>query len=141
MKIERVQKFATSLLRSIGCLPYGERLKRLRLISIEDRRKRGDLIETFKIIHHKYDIRHESLFNIRDGEEVRNKPKLKTKKINKTRERQHFFTQRAVAAWNELPQTVKAIEPEKNHINNYKNKLDKDYNWSFDKNRVSDSTH
>jgi len=136
VKIERVQRFGTSLLKRIGHLPYTERLERLRLISLEDRRKRGDLIETFKLIHGQYDVSWDSFLNVRTNECVRNKPMLKSKKINKTRERQHFFTQRVVGAWNELPQSVKAVDPEKNLINNFKNKLDKHYNWSFDKNTV-----
>ena len=44
--IERVQKRATKMLSQLKDLPYPERLRRLKLPSLEHRRKRGDAIET-----------------------------------------------------------------------------------------------
>ena len=35
----------------MGLLPYHQRLQRLRLTTLLERRMRGDLIETFKIIN------------------------------------------------------------------------------------------
>jgi len=47
--LEKVQKRATRLIINDRGLPYGERLTRLGLTTLETRRLRGDLIEVFKI--------------------------------------------------------------------------------------------
>ena len=48
--LEKVQRRATKLVPSLRNLPYEDRLRRLNLPTLEERRKRGDLIETFKIL-------------------------------------------------------------------------------------------
>ena len=48
--LERIQRRASKIVKGMKHLSYEERLKRLRLIKIEDRAKRGDLIETYKIM-------------------------------------------------------------------------------------------
>ena len=48
--LERVKRRATKLVPSLRNLPYEDRLKRLNLPALEERRRRGDLIETFKIL-------------------------------------------------------------------------------------------
>ena len=45
---ERVQRKLTRILPHLRLLPYKERLKRLNLMTLSDRRKRGDLIQLFK---------------------------------------------------------------------------------------------
>ena len=47
--LEQVQHRATKLIPEIA-MPYHERLKYLKLTTLELRRHRGDLIETFKIL-------------------------------------------------------------------------------------------
>ena len=48
--IENVQRRATKLITWLRETPYGERLKILKLPSLEFRRLRGDLTETYKFI-------------------------------------------------------------------------------------------
>ena len=48
--LEKVQRRATKLVPSLRNLPYEDRLRRLNLPTLEERRKRGDVIETFKIL-------------------------------------------------------------------------------------------
>ena len=57
-RIERVQHRATRtrLVPGFAKLPYEERLKRLVLTSLEDRRLRGDVIEAFKYMHKIYNV-------------------------------------------------------------------------------------
>jgi len=48
--LERVQRRATKLVKEFRKLSYEDRLCKLKLTSLVDRRLRGDLIETYKII-------------------------------------------------------------------------------------------
>ena len=52
--IERVQRRATKQLPGMKDLPYPERLKILKLPTLVYRRARGDMIETYKLLHDKY---------------------------------------------------------------------------------------
>ena len=49
--IEKVQRSATKLVKSISHLPYSERLKSLGLPSLEYRRERVDVVEVYKIMN------------------------------------------------------------------------------------------
>ena len=51
MDIEDCQRQFTRIIEGIGLLPYRQRLQRLRLTTLLERRMRGDLIETFKIVN------------------------------------------------------------------------------------------
>ena len=51
MKIEGIQKRATKMVIELRSMEYEDRLKELRLSTLESRRKSGDLIQTYKIIN------------------------------------------------------------------------------------------
>ena len=51
MEIEGVQRTFTRMIDGIGLLPYSQRLEELHLTTLAERRVRGDLIETFKIMN------------------------------------------------------------------------------------------
>jgi hypothetical protein len=53
--LETIQRRATKLLPHLRRLPYSERLRQLGLPSLVYRRKRGDMIEAFKILNGFYD--------------------------------------------------------------------------------------
>jgi len=53
--MEKVQKRATKLVHECKHLPYTDRLKYLKLPTLKYRRHRGDMTETYKIIHGLYD--------------------------------------------------------------------------------------
>ena len=50
MAIEDVQRKFTRLIDGVGLMTYRERLQKLDLTTLLERRARGDLIETFKIL-------------------------------------------------------------------------------------------
>ena len=55
---------ATKWVNGLRNKSYDERLKILNLTTLQKRRKRGDLIETFKIVTGKEDIESKNLFRI-----------------------------------------------------------------------------
>ena len=50
MEIEDCQRQFTRIIQGMGLLPYRQRLQRLRLTTLPERRMRGYLIDSFKII-------------------------------------------------------------------------------------------
>lgn len=121
-KIESVQRRATKLIPGFKDMEYEDRLRKLDLPTLYYRRKRGDMIETYKIMNGIYDSdvspKLEKAPNIRGtrGHEM----KL-FKKGARTEARKNFFTHRIVEDWNELPQEVINAET----TNAFKNRLDK----------------
>ena len=62
--LEQVQHRATELIPEISHLPYHDRLKYLNITTLELRRHRGDLIETFKILKGSEGIPSNCLFEL-----------------------------------------------------------------------------
>ena len=57
-----MQRRATKLDPELRDLPYEERLKKLKLTTLEERRVRGDMIETYKIITRKEKVDPDKFF-------------------------------------------------------------------------------
>ena len=62
--IEGVQRRATRLVPGLRGLTYEQRLERLKLTKLIDRRFRGDMIQTYKILTNKDDIKREIFFQM-----------------------------------------------------------------------------
>ena len=60
--MERIQRLATRMIKSMRELPYEERLRRLNIFSLERRRLRGDLILAYNIFHGRLDLPHAEFF-------------------------------------------------------------------------------
>merc|ERR1712105_52626 len=76
----------------------------LSLPKLEDRRIRGDMIETYKLITGKEDVKAEKLFKMAKVRGARNNThcsKIEAK-ANKLGVRKNFFSQRVIKKWNSL---------------------------------------
>jgi len=105
-------------------LHYEERLRRLGLTTLQQRRLRGDLIETYKIVTVKKRIETKNFFTFHVGKyNTRGHCyKLETKR-SRLELRQNFFSQRVVVHWNKLPESVVTAES----VNAFKNRLNKEW--------------
>ena len=119
--LENVQRRFTKCIEGMKEMQYEERLKLLDLPSLEYRRIRGDMIETFKITHNIYDYRVTDNFLKMNKKSTRNHGyKLEKQRVNTT-QYQNFFTNRIVNVWNNLPYKVVNADS----TNSFKNNLDK----------------
>ena len=119
-KLENVQRRATKMVPGLQNLEYGERLKKLKLPSLEYRRARGDMIEVFKILNGYYDV--EFPWLVRDLDSVTRGNDFKLKKPNcKTTSKRRMFSFRVINDWNSLSNDI-VNSPS---LNWFKNRLDK----------------
>ena len=125
--LERVQRRATKLIPSIRNLSYETRLKILGLTTLKERRKRGDLIQYYKISkgYNNVDWYHpnaltNSLNQSGPASNIRGMKHRLKRQITNCPSRENFFINRIVSFWNELPfDIVNAAS-----INLFKNKYD-----------------
>ena len=107
--IEKVQRRATKLVMGLQELPYGDRLRALKLPSLSYRRIRGDMIETYKILNGKYDCKPEDIFKT-PSDVTLDRTRGHDQKLYKHRPRynirKHSFSYRVVDLWNSLPPSV-----------------------------------
>ena len=104
--LERVQRRATKLVSEYRTMPYAQRLKKLGWTTLEKRRTRGDLIETFKILHDLENLDKHKFFTRSISTSTRGHTMKLFKEQNRLDTRKHFFSQRIVNDWNKLPQYV-----------------------------------
>ena len=111
-------------------LSYPERLKKLKLPSLEFRRERGDLIDVYKYVENIYDTDHPKL-----QLSASNRTRGHSKKLEKQRYRldvrSSFFSNRVVNLWNDLPESVVNAKT----VNSFKNQLDS--HWKFKENKFN----
>jgi len=104
--LEKVQRRATKLVSWLKNCSYEDRLVKLGLTSLEERRRRDDLIETYKIITGKEKVRvdffnfHQSSYNLRG-----HCYKLATQH-SRLEVRRNYISQRVVGPWNQLSSHV-----------------------------------
>ena len=122
--IEAVQRRFTRHILEAKKLPYEERLKKINLPSLEFRRFRGDLIETYKIAHHIYDkISVNSLLKFRAKSRLRGHNFTIVKNLTKKNAYQNFFSNRVCNTWNNLSSDIVNAKS----VNIFKNKIDQKY--------------
>ena len=104
--IEKIQHRATKLIPSMKHLPYDKRIQLCNLMTLEDRRRRGDLIQAYRIVKGIDQIPVDSLFKVAD-KSTRPTTRGHNYKFFKTHvkldTRKNFFSQRVINDWNNLP--------------------------------------
>ena len=134
-KLEKVQeRFIRQLSNKKGDT-YEERLENVGLTTLRTRRKRGDLIETFKCMKGHLNVDKHSWFEIKTSETTRStrstssvseegQTQLKSDVINlghtRLECRRNFFTNRVIKDWNKLPDEIK----DQKTVNAFKSRLD-----------------
>jgi ribonucleases P/MRP protein subunit RPP40 len=116
--LERVQRRATRMIKRCRGMSYEERLKECGLTTLERRRERGDLIETYKLLTGREGIPYERFFTIEQtSRTMGHKLKLYKERVGKWKSR--FFNARVIDPWNKLDEnTVTAVS-----LDSFKHKL------------------
>ncbi len=130
-EVEAIQRRATKMIPSLKDLPYSERLKKLQLPTLVYRRKRGEMIQTYKYLHAIYDCKADVLFKRNRDDRTRGHSlKLFKERVN-TSTRANFFSSRIIDLWNSLPEDVVTAPS----VNAFKSRLDKHWEnveWLYD---------
>jgi ribonuclease P/MRP protein subunit RPP40 len=123
--LEKVQQRAVMMVTNIRG-SYEERLALLKMRTLEDRRIRGDMIETYKILTGKSLVSTETWFTLareKDGASNTRASKgylnLVQPSIPETDVRRYFFSHRVVPQWNQLPDHVKMAKTTNGFKNSY----------------------
>ena len=97
-KLERIQRAATKLPARLSDLPYEERLRELGLVTLEQRRQRGDLIALFTIQKGMEMIDREHL-TIRDVSDSRGHSNKFKKRACRRDLKKYSFAHRSITVW------------------------------------------
>ena len=124
MAIENVQRQFTRAIDGVGLLPYATRLKKLGLTTLLERRARGDLIETFRILSGVADYGSSLFQTSRSGRNLVSRPG------DQNQFKFSFLSRRVIHYWNKLPLFIKNSE----NVNQFKNRLDKFRETNFNEN-------
>ena len=122
--LERVQKRATRMIEGCKGMRYEDRLKELKLTTLETRRIRADLLEVYKIVNKLEGVSEENFFERRQVEGMGSGTRGNSCKFFKKRFRidtgKYVFGNRVVNEWNQLPNCV----IQATSVNAFKGRLD-----------------
>ena len=103
--IEGVQRRATRMVPELRHLEYSERLEKLGLTKLEERRIRGDMIQTYKFISRKENVDPEIFFEMDTPLPRDHSRKIKVER-GRLDVRKYNYSLRVAPTWNNLPQEV-----------------------------------
>ena len=118
--LESVQHRFTRLFPNLRILSYPDRLRRLHLWSLEERRHRADLLEVYKLFHGLTSVKPEIFFTLAKDSITRGHSYKLLKQYSNKDTRHYFFTERVVNGWNSL--TEEAVSA--TSINSFKHQLE-----------------
>ena len=113
--LEGVQRRMTKMINGMGEDEYSVRLSKTKLLSLEMRRLRSDLIEVFKIMHNLEGVKREDFFQLRTATGRRGHSLTILKQHCRLNVRKYFFTHRVEDTWNKLSEDT---------VNSFKNQID-----------------
>ena len=118
--IERVQWRATKMLATLQDLSYRQRLEKLKLETLQYRRRRADLLETYQIMNGIHNIDQSCYCSLCPSlAQTTRGHQMKVQIQHATGGRQHYFSSRVAHLWNNLsPNTINS-----KNINIFKNNL------------------
>ena len=117
LEVEEVQRSFTRMIDGIGTMTYQNRLKSLGLTTLLERRARGDLIETFRIVSGIAKYGHNLFKFSRSGNNLISRPG------DQNNWKHSLLSRRVISYWNKLPvsvKSVKTVDAFKNALNNFK---------------------
>ena len=122
--LEQVQRRATKIVHHLRHLPYSQRLRKLNLFTMTYRRLRGDMIETFKMLHGVYN--QEASPSLEKPFYSRTRGNTYKLYIQKSKHnlRKNFFALRICNHWNSLPEEIVNCDS----VSQFKMRLDKHWN-------------
>ena len=118
-EIEKIQRRATKLVKSVTNLPYCDRLKMLGLTTLYYRRLRADVIQVYRIINKIDKLELSIFFHFNTRPSRYNSVRL-IKPRALTTIRQNSFSHRVVNSWNDLQEEVVLADS----LNQFKNRLE-----------------
>lgn len=119
--LEAVQRRATRMIPTLRHLQYRDRLRELKMFSIERRYLRGDMIELFKMFTDSSYIDVSRFFTLENVSRTRGNGRKIRKQGCRLDVRKYFFSHRVVDFWNSLPKEVVNSA----NLNSFKIRLDK----------------
>jgi hypothetical protein len=119
--LERAQHRFTRMIPGLAKMDYEDRLAVRGIWSLEERRNRADIIETFKILNGLSAIPASSLFEICKDTRTRGHGLKLVKHRSHTDTRKFFFSERVINRWNQLDQ--RSIEAQS--LNAFKSQLER----------------
>ena len=114
--LEKVQRRAIAMVSGLGDKNYLERLKELKMTTLEARREEIDMTETFKILNGHNNVDWNLWFTKNEaamgGRETRSAADPHSLRIPPSRLelRRNFFSLRVIEKWNNLPSEVKSAQ-------------------------------
>jgi hypothetical protein len=126
--LEGVQRRALKMINGYHQLSYSNRLVKSNIPSLYKRRVRGDLIQLYKIFKGYAKMKFESMFTFSNNNSLRGHSLKIFKNRCMSNTRKHFFNNRFINIWNDLPEHI----VNSSSINLFKNNLDKYKNYYCD---------
>ena len=126
--LEAVQRRAVGMVTNLKGRGYSERLAEMGMITLEERRRRGDLVQVYKVLSGKDKVDYSRWFDLAQPREGASSTRSTSGALNVKRKegkwelRKNFWSVRVCDDWNNLPDLVK----QQPTTNSFKNALD---NW------------
>jgi ribonucleases P/MRP protein subunit RPP40 len=118
--LERVQKRATKMIEGFSNKNYNDRLAELKLTTLEDRRLRGDMIMTYKMLNGFERVDTNNLWTLNRNSSLRGNSRKLMKIRSRLDIRKYSFSLRVTDEWNSLSDDVVTSTS----LNGFKNAYD-----------------